>query len=566
MLYGLARWYLIEFALTAWMCLIIALMIRLRDSPSLWRAVSLGVSLGLGMLLKVSFPVYVALPLLFFIVQYARGKRSVEFQEPAPGRMGILLAVFQPAVLLPLPWYMLNYRRTLELALMAGFSEEADIYGTGDVFSLHAIKTYLVHLVNAGPSAYYVALAVFLVLLIVLSPSRRVFGRSFSKDAAILLLLWALPFLLFLFGRNKNVRYAAPFLPVLALLLSYTLDVALRGLRKWRAVGACALLAFPLVALLQTSFGVLGHSQMTVGKFIFLGRDLDYARVYDRSVWPHREILESIAAQAGFRPERKRVLMLGTDRASFNANNFELAVAVAGLPLDVTTAAYETSPRTALESLRSASLFLYEEGGRGESLHYNRFRDELIEEVQLRGNFIEIPCSITLPDGGKARVFKNLAQYSYLLGGAFIPSGGEPAASPIANFSDRILLTELSVLTEPPLFSLKMRWQCLNPVERDYWCFVHILDEKGDVLGYLDHKILDGEPSMTSWRRSDTAVEYLRFRLRSPFAGGPVRLRVGLYHPATGERLGVAGFTGSPSSSVQLTDEGTALLVAPVDR
>ncbi len=563
MLYGLARWYLIEFALAAWVCVVLALILRLLDSPTWRRGLCLGISLGLGMLLKVSFPVYVALPFLFLVAQFARGQKPAKAGESVPGRSGIVLAVFLPAILLPLPWYALNFRRTLDLALKAGFSEEADIYGTGDVFSIHAIKAYLVHLVNAGPSPYYAWLVFVLVLILILSPARRIFLESFSNQRGWLLFLWALPFLIFLFGRNKNVRYAAPFLPVLGLLAACALDVALRGLRKWGNAAAGAVLVFPLVAMLHTSFGVPGAAPITARGLVFLGRNLDYARMYDRNSWPHREILQAIAGRAALKPGARRIVLLGTDRAGFNANNFELAATEARLPLAVSTAAYETSREGALAMLDSASFFLYEEGGEGGTPYYNRFRDALAEAASDEGDFVEVACGIELPDGGRARVFKNLTQFSYLLRGEFLPAQLNSDARPIASFDGKVLLVEVSGQGEPPWLSVKMRWQCANPVKRDYWCFAHILDEQGNLLGFLDHQILDGEPPMTSWRSGDSAIEYLRYRLRPPFKGGTIRLRMGLYDRATAQRLRVSAMGGAAGLNLQLADNETALLVTP---
>src|SRR6202022_3672578 len=64
---------------------------------------------GLGMLLKVSFPLYVIAPFLYWALT----------SWPPKSRLRTCLAL-APAVLLPLPWYATNYRRAFATAIEAG--------------------------------------------------------------------------------------------------------------------------------------------------------------------------------------------------------------------------------------------------------------------------------------------------------------------------------------------------------------------------------------------------------------------------------------------------------------
>jgi hypothetical protein len=92
-------------------------------------------------------------------------------------------------------------------------------------------------------------------------------------------------------------------------------------------------------------------------------------------------------------------------------------------------------------------------------------------------------------------------------------------------------------------------------VDREYWCFTHILDARGNVVAYLDHRILNGDPPMETWKEGDMALESLSSRSPSIQNGENYRLKIGLYDRASGARLPIS------SSMFPLTDSGTAVVV-----
>src|SRR5439155_12171116 len=112
-LYGLARWYLVETALTAIVSVVICLGAEWDKSSGARRASLLGAVCGLGLLLKISFPVYVLAPLLYFVI---RNRGTL-------GRR-VAAAFLTTAAFLALPWYAINTRSALQLAFKAG-SESA---------------------------------------------------------------------------------------------------------------------------------------------------------------------------------------------------------------------------------------------------------------------------------------------------------------------------------------------------------------------------------------------------------------------------------------------------------
>lgn len=548
LLYGLSRWFLIECSLTALVCVTLYLVIRALAAPSGSNLFWLGTACGLGSLLKTTFPVYVLGALVYLMVRRVRAS---------------WIWFLAPAVLLPLPWWAVNYRHAVQQAVVSGFSNEGAFYGTGPVFAASSIGRYLLKVVNEGASAYYVLLAAALLLLLGVTGKLGAWWRAWPKDCRIVLLLWSLPFLVFLFGRGKDVKWIAPILPVMVLVTASLLDEALRWAGRWRFAAGALALAFPLLAFLHTSFGVLGNLRLASGGVVFTARELGYARAYETQGWPLPEILDRIMQTGSFRGGARKTVMIGTDRAGFNSNNFELAVLRARLPLQIVTSAHENELPAALAALRAASFFVYKEGGEPEAAFYNRLQRPLLDEVREGGGFREIPCGLRLPDGGVARIYENLARADHLQSGALVRAGAYRVRPYVFDFGGLLQLAGFAFERSPQSLALRLRWRCLRQPDREYVCFVHILDRAGHLVGQLDHRLLGGNPLVVTWRPGDEALESLAFPLAAGSRADSYHLRMGLYHVPTGDRLkativsGGAGFALADGETAVLTPEAT---------
>jgi hypothetical protein len=529
LVYGLARWYLVDCGLTAIVCVAIVLIAGFGDSAGPWRAFLLGVTCGLGLLMKFSFPLYVVIPLVYLAIRERR-----TFLRPRT-----LLAFAAPALALALPWYFLNVRTALETALIAGTGETARLYRTGGL-SLADIGRYFRHAFNAGTTIYFVALPVLALVF---------FGtlRAAGKRGLLMCALWGSPFLFLALGHYRELRYAEPLYPAVALALGILADAALE--RRGAGVAVYLALALPALSLLQTSFGVLGHP-IELGGLLFIPPRLDYARTFTREAWPHQEILADIYRAAKFQGDERKTLLLGSDSVRFNSDNFQLAVVEKRLPFQVGATAYETELNTLIPLVDSAAYFIYVEGGWPVSPFNTRAADA-VKEVRESGKFTELPIARTLPDGGVAHVFANTA-----LTGAFVPAGLDSVTDCNVTFGGKLRLTGLSLRRTPQGIDVTYRWRCLKPLDRNYWCFTHIVDGKGAVAGYLDHPILNGDPPTSRWKEGDTAIEKRSFRFSGTQKGESYRLRLGVFDRASGERLPIT------ASDFPLADDRTAAVVA----
>ncbi len=79
-------------------------------------------------------------------------------------------------------------------------------------------------------------------------------------------------------------------------------------------------------------------------------------------------------------------------------------------------------------------------------------------------------------------------------------------------------------------------WHAEGPVERDAKVFVHLYDEAGNLVAQHDSVPVNGTRPTTTWQVGERLTDRHGLALREGQAG-PLQLIVGLYEPATGERL-----------------------------
>jgi hypothetical protein len=546
--YSLSHWYLVECGLVALVCVFLYLLTGWSDSSGTARAALLGIIFGLGLLMKASFPVYVLVPLAYFV---ARRKSTILRSWP-------VFAFLATTALLAAPWYLVNARHVVGTALHAGSGETAKIYQTGSVASISDMASYLFNVAHATPWLYLAALAVLAVV-----------GWSsvdrHTKPGLQLALLWLSPLVLLTASHYRDIRYAAPLYPAAALVFAWLADAAIRKHGAIVAIGIGVVLSLGALSMFQNSFGSYDKT-FQMGGLLLDEHRLYYARAYDRAAWPQSEVLTDIYGASKFNGGERRVLLLGTNSIGFNADNFTLAAVQQRLPFDIATTAYIKDATAATQAVNRAAYFVYEEGGVPDQPNFNTFKEIAIKQVRDSGRFVELPLSRALPDGGVAHVLANTALNNveisrrppatgaFVAAGAFVPSGLVEIPSCKLTFADKLQLAGISASRTASGIEVKYKWRCLKPMDRDFWCFTHVVDSKGKVVGYLDHRPLGGDPPTSQWKPGDTAVESLVFPLPEGDHSA-YELRVGVYHRESGDRLPIN------ESSFPMIQNNTATVV-----
>lgn len=143
---------------------------------------------------------------------------------------------------------------------------------------------------------------------------------------------------------------------------------------------------------------------------------------------------------------------------------------------------------------------------------------------------------------------QRLALYAMASSDEMIESGlgtifGDPSAAPIndANGWIRLRGYALTPTAHPGgHILLTLLWQSLQPVDKDYQVFVHLLNDRGEkVLQRDGQPVLWMRPTST-WRPGDEIVDRYGLLLPPTLATGSYTLAVGLYDAVTGQRLAVS--------------------------
>lgn len=199
--YGLSRLFFVESVLTMLVCAFYLQL--LRRSPSRRSAAELGATAGLGLLAKSIFPLYAAGGL---------------WKERKSLRAHAALSV-AAAALVAGSWYAFNAVYVAGYAYMAGFGRVARDYGDAAVFAPAVLQQYAMRVGGDALSWPWLSCAAAACLLA---------GRKAAieeRDRAAL--LWLLfPLAVFTLGVNKDIRFLAPALPALALLVGARVEAA----------------------------------------------------------------------------------------------------------------------------------------------------------------------------------------------------------------------------------------------------------------------------------------------------------------------------------------------------
>jgi hypothetical protein len=502
--YGLSRAFLADYGLTA---LILVWLYFLVISEGLAKrpiVLLLGLLLGIGLLMKITFPAYIAGPLALALYQ----RRS---WRP-------LLALALPALPIAATWYAFNLPQILRYAWQGAYGDIGAQYGFG------GLQHWLTLVVERGLSAYYV---------LALVPGVLIWVRR--RPPTAFLLAWLLPPLVATAaGRNREIRLFIPLLPVFAILLAVAVFRLTR--RPWlQTVLAAGLAVLPLALYAELSFHSVrltpqhsGHDHpVKIGPFVAFGRELGWARPPDsQGDWDQRRILEALHT-LGVPPVTPRYVVVGIEHPYLNANLLSYFNAYARHPFLFTSLGYaEPSADRALERLyRLDARYLI----MGEGFHSHDlvgFLNQVNQEIQARLDRGQLPfrlrAKVTLTHGIRARIYeKDEPWTSFAPGVAF-----DPPSRPLAvEFAGGVRFLGYDwKRRDANLAELTCYWTAPHPIAEDFR--VHLVFHRRGALALVqDHLVTDGRHPMYEWQQGETIRQTVLVPLPR---GGPLSARLWL--------------------------------------
>jgi len=371
MIFGMSRYTYIEFALTAMVALSMWLLLLSGGFRQKSYSLLFGLSVGLGLLTKWTFSLFVFPALVVVILRsglLSQARASLRSLRLDLRWMGICAAL---AAALSLVWYIPNVDRVSQLplghlmlpiswfllggliyvlkqpatrgwnlagGLWLGLVVAGSWYLSRIDFVNHtfliawgrperqswAFGYYFDHLVNEQLSLFYALMLGLAVLVLVFTVWGAVRKRSswpqMLRSDVLLLILWVvLPYLVFSFRpSSKHSRFVMPILPAMAVLVSYGLSRIKSA--KIRLVTVALVLLVGTGQWLALSFDGLGWlreaalmGQVNVFAHMFQNQ-LPSTGDTDRGYWVVPEILEYVSDQAQAQGEPMELALLVNTR------------------------------------------------------------------------------------------------------------------------------------------------------------------------------------------------------------------------------------------------------------
>jgi 4-amino-4-deoxy-L-arabinose transferase-like glycosyltransferase len=333
--YGLSRQFLVDYGLATMvvMWLYYALCSRSLATPGM--IVRLGTLLGIGMLMKITFPLYVGLPAIVIIWTLLRADRDWRGAVKVLGALGCILLI---GGVIASSWYIPNLKTVFGFAVSAGFGQLSVNYGSSNVFSWHVISDYFYVVTVAALSCYYAILLIALLPAWATSTWRR---HTQETRHSLALLVWVVvPLVATTFAVNKDPRFTAPFLPAVALFLARMIGTVFGRGRLYPAAAA-VLMIVPGFACASASLPAMERfGDFRLGRWVFWSPHLTWFASIpsNEGDWGQKEIVREVCRDAQQAPRDARLLIPLAHQYLNNANLAYLAtllkcnVPVIGLP------------------------------------------------------------------------------------------------------------------------------------------------------------------------------------------------------------------------------------------
>jgi len=337
-IFGSSRVYWQDFPLTAMVSLSIYMLIRADYFRDRKYSILFGLSIGLGMLTKWTYSVFLAGPFLYFFI--SSFKRSPENHEKAfrpvlNASISIFLGMAVASFwYIPNGWDVAGKLFGLSVGITGETGEKAtrfqqlgETIGPSGVFNIKSLTYYAGQLVSHQITFF------FAILLIIFTFS---FMKRRDKKMVWTLLLWiVVSVVAFTLIKNKTMRNTIPMLPAIGLIIaSGIIEIKKKGLR----IGVCVIVV--IVGFFQYMFTSYGASylpkrisiKIPIGEVIFFQQheNYSYALYKAKTVdWKSDEILNVIASTSG---EKKNVKIVLMPRDAFSWMAFEYSSYLKGMP------------------------------------------------------------------------------------------------------------------------------------------------------------------------------------------------------------------------------------------
>jgi len=549
--FGLAHEFFIEFLLTALVTVTVLLLLKTDGFTRRGASVALGVVVGLGMLTKVTFPLYVAGPCLVLgIAALSPVVRARRNGGPIAGRLAriavniCIIGAF--AVAIPFFWYLHDLKPSWEYAKWASNGAGSLPYGPAQPYKPDEIAKFTLTIINVDISWLYVVVPLIGLALVLVAWWRGWAGALVWRTTTVKVLVlagwFAIPFWYVTLSHNHDPRFLAPAMPAFALLMAGVLArVPKPNTRRALIVGTVALGTFQWFAALFT-VPVLPDKVQThtpVGDTIFWWQG-PQSRAHNHEPygsWKIDEILTYLAVQNPA-PHGVKPLTIGLleEHPEFNGNTLGFYAHARQLPFAFLQVGVDPEhPDVLSPLLRTCDYILALRKNGSDGTMTEIFYQETLAKINKNSGisvggegaiqqFIPSSTTYATPDGQVVLYERDTTA---------LPTISHPT-SVVFGGSVQFLGYDLAPYgrtSEGSVYNVTYYWRALQPVAADYQVYVHVGNDP--VVAGAD-RVPPASVGPTSQWKPGQVVQYTQpLFVPNTLAPGAYPIRLGLFVPNT---------------------------------
>jgi len=556
-IFGLAHEFFIEFLLTALVTVTVLLLLKTDGFTRRGASVALGVVVGLGMLTKVTFPLYVAGPCLVLgIAALSPVVRARRNGGPIAGRLAriavniCIIGAF--AVAIPFFWYLHDLKPSWEYAKWASNGAGSLPYGPAQPYKPDEIAKFTLTIINVDISWLYVVVPLIGLALVLVAWWRGWAGALVWRTTTVKVLVlagwFAIPFWYVTLSHNHDPRFLAPAMPAFALLMAGVLArVPKPNTRRALIVGTVVLGTFQWFAALFSVPILPDKIQATTpaGEAIIWWQG-PQSRAHNHTPYGNWKVDEILTYLATKNPSTNGVkpLTIGllTAHPVFNPNTLyffahtrQLPFTFIGIDVDPTHP-NESSPRIQeCDYILSMQQSGVSGTGRDDPSSpafdsalqvINKNRVGSLDKKNAAQLFIRAPVVFPNPDGQVVLYVRDKK--------ALLQSEISHPVSVIYGEAVEFLgynLVSYGKTADGQVYNITYYWRALHPVAADYRVFVHVGDDP--IVAGADH-VPPASVGPTSQWVPGNVVQYTQpLFVPNSLAPGSYPIRLGLFIPDT---------------------------------
>jgi len=529
LVFAMSREFLVEYGLAAFVVMWMYYLFKSNYFEDRKNSCILGVVFGLGMLMKVSFPIYIIAPTSFLLVT-----RIIELKRLPVRYITNMLAVFLIGFMIAGMWYIKNYHSVIWFAFSAGFGNMAKLSWGENMSATEAIMAYWSSIVNSGISGYYF---LFLIFFIIFNCIYLIRGKPFlniRRTYMFSLFLWFIvPFIVFTSGVGKDYRYTAPYLPAIAIFISLSLN-RFTSIRPGKYLLFIFLL-FPLFAYFYTSFPTKRFDIHFRG-LMLLSKNLFHAHPPVREKWPLEDVIKFIQKDAARTNNTFALATLLFNHHYMNFINLDYYVKRNNFSICFDFNEPTENLEKIMEKISERSDYLLVKSAEP-GPDYTNTRNIQVLELLNKGelNFRQI-VTLSLPDQTSLTIYKKNVKDYIVFSDISKLKNYKINPEHSITFSDKIKLLDYKVEKTGDLYKIIFFWQCIDTIDLDYKIFVHVKDSKNNPVANADHYPDKGKYPTSAWKKGEIIKDeiYIFAKLPEEF-----HVYTGIYEETLGITLPV---------------------------